>query len=266
MKMDSAAEMINAAGRKYGELIREYRKRKNYSQEQLGALVQVKKNAVGAWEAGRSRPDISSVPVLCRALDLPLAVFFGVPEENGDEVSARFRLLNSYNRQVILKQMDTLYEIQQNPSSSAPAQIQPRSLIAVYRNDLSAAAGYSYSIGDQSGERVYLAADPVTVRTHEIIRVSGNSMEPPFHDGDQVLVHHCASLKEGEIGIFVNGDAGYIKEYHRDGLYSHNPAYPVMHFTEGDSVRLIGKVLGRLEQEQIARPEEIVAWTGARMA
>jgi len=265
MKMDSAAEMMNAAGRKYGDLIREYRKRKNYSQEQLGALVQVKKNAVGAWEAGRSRPDISSVPVLCRALDLPLSVFFGIEEENGDEVSARFRMLTPYNRQIILKQMDVLYDIQQNPSS-ALSQARPRRLIPVYRNDLSAAAGYSYSIGEQSGERVYLAADPLTIRAHEIIRVSGDSMEPTYHDGDQVLVHHCSSLKEGEIGIFVNGDAGYIKEFRKDGLYSHNPAYPVMHFSEGDSVRLIGQVLGRLTPGQIADPEEIAAWTGSMMA
>ena len=38
------------------------------NQEELGALVRVGKNAVGAWEAGRSRPDVGSVPVICEAL------------------------------------------------------------------------------------------------------------------------------------------------------------------------------------------------------
>ena len=49
--------MNNAAGIAYGELIRRQRKAKHMNQEELGALVRVGKNAVGAWEAGRSRPD-----------------------------------------------------------------------------------------------------------------------------------------------------------------------------------------------------------------
>ena len=266
MKMDSAAEMVNAAGRKYGDIIREYRRRKNLSQEQLGALVQVKKNAVGAWEAGRSRPDIASVPILCEALDLSLSAFFGVEEEGAyDTLNARFHRLNDYNRQVILRQMDALYEVQKDSLSTPAPAPSPRRLVPVYRNDLSAAAGFSYTIGDPSGEKVYLAEDPITMETDEIIRVSGDSMEPTFHSGDEVFVRHCASLKEGEIGIFVNGDAGYIKEYRRDGLYSHNPAYPPMRFSDEDSVRLIGRVMGRLRPEQLATPAEIAAWTDFHM-
>ena len=266
MKMDSAVEMVNSAGRKYGDIIREYRRRKNLSQEQLGALVQVKKNAVGAWEAGRSRPDIASVPILCEALDLPLSAFFGVGEEGAyDALTTRFHRLNEYNRQVILRQMDALYEVQKDSFSSPVPAPSARRLVQVYRNDLSAAAGFSYMIGDPGGEKVYLAEDPLTVEAHEIIRVNGDSMEPTFHNGDEVLVRHCASLKAGEIGIFVNGDAGYIKEYRRDGLYSHNPAYPVLRFSEEDSVRLIGRVLGRLRPEQLATPSEIAAWTDFHM-
>lgn len=113
MRKENGAEMVNEAGRPYGELIREYRKRKGLSQADLGRLANVKQNAVGAWEAGRSRPDLASVPVLCRELSLPLAVFFG--QDSGitdEELSARFRQLNEYNKQVILRQMEMLYDLQ----------------------------------------------------------------------------------------------------------------------------------------------------------
>ena len=72
MAKADANGMTNAAGIAYGELIRRQRKAKKMNQEELGALVRVGKNAVGAWEAGRSRPDVGSVPVICEALDLSL--------------------------------------------------------------------------------------------------------------------------------------------------------------------------------------------------
>ncbi len=258
--MDDHNGMVNEAGFAYGDLIREYRKRKGLSQEQLGLLAHVKKNAVGAWEAGRSRPDVASIPVLCRELGLPLATFFGVghEEEALEEVTERFTRLNAYNRQVALRQMDLLYDLQRQQTPSPD-----KHLVSVFRSDLAAAAGYSYEIGEVSGESVYLLADPVTIMADEIIRVSGDSMEPTYHDGDEVLVQHCKSLREGEVGIFTNGDAGYIKEFHADGLYSHNSAYPVMHFSEGDQVRCVGRVLAPLKKEQLASPEEIARWSGA---
>ena len=252
---DKTAEMLNAQGQAYGELIREYRKRKGLSQEQLGAIAHVKKNAVGAWETGRSRPDVACIPDLCRKLDLPLRVFFGLSEpEIREEVAAKFCRLNEYNQEIILKQMDMLYEMQR---AAVPA---ARKLIQLYRNDLSAAAGPVSYLDETHGDMVFLAADPLTSMADEIIRVSGNSMEPTFHDGDEVLVQHTQKVREGEIGIFVNGDAGYIKEYHRDGLYSHNPDYDVIRFAPEDTVRCIGRVLGTLRKDQIATSEEINAF------
>ena len=253
MMIASSEGMVNAAGKSYGDLIRYYRRQKGLSQEKLGALAHVKKNAVGAWEAGRSRPDISSIPVLCEALEMPLSIFFGLSEEEShQDVISRYDRLNEYNRQVILRQMDTLYDLQGAPKRE-PAH---RRTIRVYRNDLSAAAGFSYGIGEQSGTPVTLYADALTVLADEIIRVSGNSMEPTFHDGDEVLVQHCTSLREGEIGIFISDDSGYIKEYRKDGLHSHNSDYPVMRFSAEDSVRCVGRVLGILQSDQIAEPDE----------
>ena len=122
------------------------------------------------------------------------------------------------------------------------------------------------SLEESRGETVYLYPDEMTRHADEIIRVSGNSMSPTFEDGDRVLVHHQDRLKEGEIGIFVNGDAGYIKEYRRDGLYSHNPDYAPIRFSENDSVRCVGRVLGKLRPEQRASAEDVEAYLQYRMA
>ena len=259
--------MTNAAGIAYGELIRRQRKAKKMNQEELGALARVGKNAVGAWEAGRSRPDVGSVPVICEALDLSLEEFFGMPEgrlEHADEKAgisteerttliSRYGELNAYNRQVILRQMSLLKELQEDIRK-------PRKVIRLFRNELAASAGPGEVLDAARGEEVYLFADQITENADEIIRVNGNSMEPTYYDGDQVLIRHTASIRPGEIGVFICGDTGYIKEYRKDGLHSHNPAYAVISFSQGEAVQCIGKVLGRIRQEDWAGEDDYEAW------
>jgi len=249
--------MQNAAGVSYAEIIRSRRKEKGLNQEQLGAMVHVGKNAVGAWESGRSRPDLSSVPVICEALGLSLEEFYGIQvtvlekTRIPEEFAVRYKALTDYHRQIVLHEMEALLKLQDTPETVR------REMIMIYRNDLAACAGPSYNIGESSGEIVWVEKTTLTSQADEIIRISGNSMEPEFHDGDQVLVQHRASIRPGEIGIFTNGDAGYIKVYQRDGLHSLNPVYPTMKFNEGDEVRCIGKVLGIAGKELFAREDEM---------
>ncbi len=259
--------MNNAAGVAYGELIRRQRKAKHMNQEELGALVRVGKNAVGAWEAGRSRPDVGSVPVICEALDLSLEEFFGITDEEQRRLERkghitpeeratllrRYGALNPYNRQVVLRQMDMLREMQTETES-------PRKIIRLFRNELAVSAGPGETLEAARGEEVYLFADAMTEAADEIIRVNGDSMEPTYHDGELVLVSHAASVRPGEIGVFICGDTGYIKEYREDGLHSHNPAYATITFTEGEAVHCIGRVLGKVDADAWADQEAYEAW------
>ena len=64
-------------------------------------------------------------------------------------------------------------------------------------------------------------------------------------------------LRYGEIGIFLVDNEGYIKEYREDGLHSHNPAYRTMTFREDQSVRCIGRVIGKLKDSQIPTKSQL---------
>jgi len=259
--------MANAAGVAYGDLIRRQRRYKKMSQEELGTLVRVGKNAVGAWEAGRSRPDVASVPIICKALDLSLEEFFGLEEttisvsvkekldeKEGTELIRRYASLNEYNRQVVMREMEMLYGMQGEMNKPA------RKVIRLFLNDLAASAGPGETLDAARGEEVFLYAGPDTRQADEIIRVNGDSMEPTYRNDDLVLVRHTSSLRQGEIGIFVTGDTGYIKEYRKDGLYSHNPAYAPIFFSEGTEVRCIGSVIRTVKQDDWADDESISAW------
>ena len=80
-----------------------------------------------------------------------------------------------------------------------------------------------------------------------IIGVSGDSMEPDYHDGDKLYVKKTEHLAIGDTGIFTIGNECYLKELGPDGLISRNPAYENIPGTE--DIRLIGKVIGRISDD-----------------
>ena len=205
--------LVNAAGVPYAEIIRSRRRERNMNQEELGVLAHVGKNAVGAWESGRSRPDLNSVPIICEALGLSLDEFYGIrgnekkEEKIPEEFASRYAALTPYHRKIVLHEMDALLEMQR--AAAKPK----RKMIRLFCNDLSACAGPSLAIGETEGEEVWMEETPLTARADELIRVSGDSMEPVLRDGQYAWVEECARLNPGEVGLFTVDGEGFIKVY-----------------------------------------------------
>ena len=241
----------------YAAVIRSARKAAGLSQEVLAARVGVSRNAVTGWETGHARPDLDVIPALCQALSLSPARFFGLRESASTARERKamdlFSSLEPGDQQVILWQMEGLYRSRRE---QLLRDIRSR-LIPIFKSDLSAAAGYGSPLDEASGETVYLLRDSETEQADEVITVSGHSMEPTFQDGDLVLVRHAKELRPGELGVFLVNNEGYIKEYQKDGLHSHNPAYGVMSFNEFQEVRCIGKVLGKVRPDQLPSPRQL---------
>ena len=55
---------------KIGKFIKEERKNKKLSQEELGELLEVSNRSISKWETGVSLPDISLFKPLCEVLDI----------------------------------------------------------------------------------------------------------------------------------------------------------------------------------------------------
>ena len=87
------------------------------------------------------------------------------------------------------------------------------------------------------------------------VRISGDSMEPEFHDGQIAWVLQQESVANGEIGIFaLNGEA-YIKKLQndKDGIFliSLNEKYAPIRVSENDRLDIFGKVLGKSDASAI---------------
>ncbi len=60
----------------FGSNIREYRKLKNLSQQQLGELLGFSARTVSDWECGNTEPDIKTIKLLSKVLDIPIEYLF----------------------------------------------------------------------------------------------------------------------------------------------------------------------------------------------
>lgn len=93
---------------------------------------------------------------------------------------------------------------------------------------------------------------PMTDKTAEAsyaLRISGNSMEPKYHDGDILLVKNTDGIEVGELGIFLLDGCGFFKAYGGDRLISLNPEYAPILLKEFSDVQFRGQVIGKLKRK-----------------
>lgn len=69
----------------------------------------------------------------------------------------------------------------------------------------SASAGDGvFMMGDEYVENVQISIDiPGSDKADYLIKISGNSMEPDFYDGDIALVARLEPVRNGDVGIFI---------------------------------------------------------------
>ena len=114
--------------------------------------------------------------------------------------------------------------------------------------DMPASAGTGAFLDSDHAGKIRLKLNDTTARADYALRVSGDSMEPKFSDGDIVIVEAGDRIPEGKIGIFVLNGEGYIKKFGTDRLISLNSRYSDIMLRPGDELSCRGLVLGRLKK------------------
>lgn len=109
-------------------------------------------------------------------------------------------------------------------------------------NKASAGCGYDLSNSDVWRE-IEVIDTPEVHEADFAVEVDGHSMEPTISDGSIVYIATDSDVPVGEIGLFRQNGAGYIKEKGSNRLISHNPDYPDI-LPENGEIVCIGRVIG----------------------
>ena len=135
------------------------------------------------------------------------------------------------------------------PASAASAATADFARRPVLLYDLPVSAGPGVYLDDSIAEEISIPSNERTASTDFALRISGNSMEPKYHDGDIVLVEDTDSVEIGELGIFVLDGNGYFKKYGGDRLISLNSDYGDILLRDYAEAVCCGRVVGKLKRK-----------------
>ena len=235
----------------FGDRLKQARENKGYNQKQFAEHLGVTPTRLNYWEKDKREPDVAIIKQIAQILDVSSDWLIGnnLINENVDiTLSAnekqhikKYRSLDHYGR----KAVDSVLDIELERCSVV---VEMPHMISLPMVELKASAGAGQWLGeDEYTEWVDVLDTPEARRANVVIEVSGDSMEPQYHNGDKVLVKLQPTVEQNEIGIFIVDNCGYIKKLGYNELISVNEAFENIPLHDYNDVTCVGKVIGIAE-------------------
>ena len=155
--------------------------------------------------------------------------------------SERTRIINQHHTRAKAKVLSL------SQSSESDASAFRRRNIFLY--DLPVSAGTGVYLDESRAEEIFIPDIDKTKEADYALRISGNSMEPRYHDGDVLLIQNCDSVEVGEMGIFILDGNGYFKIFGGDRLISFNAQYRDILLKDFNEIICTGRVVGKLKKK-----------------
>ncbi len=260
----------------YIERIKKIKSERKITNDMLSEMTGIPLGTLSKLLAGISdSPKLSNVVAICNALGCSLDfIIMGIPENNNNytleageiKLVENYRKLDNHGKElcalVVDKEMQRVTCSEYSEKSSAkvlsPEEVRARIAAATSSSrfgkrviklfDLPVSAGPGEFLDESRGEDIYIPDNAKTAEADFALKISGNSMESKYKDGDILLVSDCESVEVGEPGIFLLDGCGYFKIFGGDRLISLNKAYGDIMLKDFQNVWCGGRVVGKLKR------------------
>lgn len=194
-----------------------------------------------------SSPSVDKIIALSNFLNVSVGYIITGEEtslnDDEQELISYYKKLPEREKIKLLSRAETLSEVYSEQVKGTDS-IQ---LIPTYYVSNRVSAGFGEYLEEyEQGKTVYVPDTPKSRKADFVLTVSGDSMEPKFHDGDNILVRSQPTVDEGQIGIFDVEGEGYIKKLGSGELISLNHKYPNISLKDRYT-KCFGLVLGTTE-------------------
>lgn len=245
----------------FGEIIQKAIKNKKISQATLGDMLGVSRNTVTNWVADRYKPEHDIIVRLSEILGITLNELYGVAD--ADEFSRaeraiinNYRMLSDTSKRAVSK---IVADILDEELAAEDAYLKENFMLLEHPKT-KAAAGQGYDFIEMPSDHIFIRRNEYNCRADAVIEVSGDSMLPVYKDGDYVYVEYTDCAYPGQDVVCSTANGGIIKRLTSDyKLESVNPELPFSEKGEGDSIRIIGRVLGVVTSTDRPTERELIS-------
>ena len=244
---------------RFFEQIRELKNKSGMTAKELSVKSGIPLGTLNKLLSGiTEEPKISVASALCEALGTTLSAVIGEEEDvlaSDDErkLISDYRAADNYGRALVRKiaEMESgrTADVRGEEKGVRSTAENEGAIISLPLYLLPVAAGTGTFLDSSHTESIEVRACFSTEQADFALRVSGNSMEPRFKNGDIVLVHQQNNVLFGELGIFIGDGEGYFKRFMGDRLHSLNPEYPDISLRRFTDFLCCGKVVGHMKKK-----------------
>lgn len=230
----------------FGSIIARYRKQNKYTQADLSKELHkygysITPGAISTWEKDNSQPSAGQFLSLCKILHIT-KIYNEFLGDNPDDLMS---MLNDEGKQKASDYINLLLLSEQYRRED-DAVIQPV-IRPIRLYDIPVSAGPGEWLDESNYKEIEVGNEVPAIADYGV-RISGDSMEPQYVNGQIVWIQQLEKIEDGEIGIFFLDGKGYIKKLqdNKKGSYliSLNKKYDPIEINENTVFRTLGKVVG----------------------
>ena len=169
----------------------------------------------------------------------------------------KYRDLDDHGQEMVDIVLDKEHQRCTQPAKPALKLVQePKEVVDLYEFIPPVSAGFGTDLTGLDGAvKTRVVSNVYTKQADFILRVSGESMAPRFHNNDKILVHETDDVDTGEIGVWMIDGKSYVKKKGEGRLISLNRKYPDVYPDETYEQKCQGRVVGVLDPSWIVEDD-----------
>lgn len=213
-----------------GNQIKVFRKSTGLTQDELAQKLNTTKQTISRYEKGDRKANQDMLFSLCDIFGVSIDDFFPSTNENSTTPTASSDLLTQQindklvqltpdNKKIVLRTSEELLKKQKNEEETKINEVSE--VISLYQVDVvsetAAASGFNYGFGYDDTDRETIEVDERPPRHDIATKVSGDSMQPDYQDGDILyLVDKGLTTYNGDLAVIAYGDRSYFKKIYTE--------------------------------------------------
>lgn len=212
-----------------GTKIKEYRLQRGLTQKELAVLVDMGDTTIANYEKGFRTPKKNTLFKISSALSVTIDDLFppihkadtptASPDLLTQQITDKVVQLTPDNKKIVLRTSEELLKKQKNEEETKINEVSE--VISLYQVDVvsetAAASGFNYGFGYDDTDRETIEVDERPPRHDIATKVSGDSMQPDYQDGDILyLVDKGLTTYNGDLAVIAYGDRSYFKKIYTE--------------------------------------------------